>query len=45
MEQEMIRRLLAREEAGMADLLLHYGPTSSRLFCRTPRIGRIASPR
>ena len=22
----MIRRLLAREEAGMADLLLHYGP-------------------
>ena len=26
MEQEMIRRLLAREEAGMADLLLHYGP-------------------
>jgi RNA polymerase sigma factor (sigma-70 family) len=25
-EQEMIRRLLAREEAGMADLLLHYGP-------------------
>lgn len=26
MEQEMIRRLLAREETGMADLLLHYGP-------------------
>lgn len=26
MEQEMIRRLLAREEAGMAGLLLHYGP-------------------
>lgn len=26
MEQEMIRRLLARDEAGMADLLLHYGP-------------------
>lgn len=26
MEQEMIRRLLAREEEGMADLLLHYGP-------------------
>lgn len=26
MEQEMIRRLLDRDEAGMADLLLHYGP-------------------
>ena len=26
MEQEMIRRLLAREESGIADLLLHYVP-------------------
>ena len=36
MEKEMIRRLLAREEAGMADLLLHYGPLMRYIIAPIP---------